>query len=860
MTRQFASAEGLAPLPIDAVIGDIVASLRKTRRLVLEAPPGAGKTTRVPRAMFDAKMAGDGEIVVLEPRRLAARMAARRVAEEMGEEVGKTVGYQVRFEDVSSAETRIRFVTEGVLTRRLLSDPNLRGVSAVVLDEFHERHLHGDVALALVRTLQQTTRPDLYIVVMSATLATEPIATFLDAPIVRSEGMMHPVALEYLPAADDRALASQVYSALRTLLVDELDGDVLVFLPGASEIRKGLELCEKLADSHNLLLVPLHGDLSPQEQDRAVRRADRRKVIFSTNVAESSVTIDGIAAVIDSGVANVASHSPWSGVSTLRVEPVSRASATQRAGRAGRTRAGRCLRLYTKANFEARPDHDIAEIRRADVTQTVLELRAASLATVAWFEAPNDAAVRSAEALLERLGALSKGAITAIGKRMLRFAVAPRLARMIVEAEARGVADDGCTMAALVGEKDIRQSSRARFGEARSGEGRFGKATHGATERSDLVALLDLFRDAEERRFSSDAMRSLGLSATATMSVERARKQLVRACKRDAASPVGEANYERALLMSVLAGYPDRVAKRLRPGGSALAMSGGGSAELSESSAVRDAQWMVAVDAEEWRGKFSVRIASAIEPEWLIDLFADEIVESSEARWNAAAERVDATSRMLYDGLVIDESPLNSADSEKVKQVLFEAALQAGAGAFAADGAIERLLARAAFIASVDRTLTAPTEADVREALASLCEGERTFAALRSKSLVNELRFRMGAAMNARLDAWAPEKVDLPSGKSARVEYEIGKSPWVESHLQDFFGTATTPKVADGRVALVVHLWAPNRRAVQVTSDLAGFWERHYAAVRKELMRKYPRHFWPEDGRVAEARLRVKKR
>ena len=347
--RPMPSPAPFTPLPIDPLLPDVVRSLGSHPSLVLEAPPGAGKTTRVPRALLD-QSGFTGDIVVLEPRRLATRMAARRVAEELGEKVGETVGYTVRFEEVSSPRTRIRFVTEGVLTRRLLSDPVLRGVSAVLLDEFHERHLHADVAIAVLRQLQRTTRPDLRIVAMSATLEAAPIATFLGCPTLRAEGRRFEVTIEHIPAPDDRPLESQIASAVRALVNRGLDGDVLVFLPGAAEIRRARDACEKIANEADLLVLPLHGDLSPEEQDRAIKPAARRKVILATNVAESSVTIDGVVAVIDSGLARVPSHAPWSGLPTLRVEKVSRASATQRAGRAGRTRPGRCVRLYTKAD------------------------------------------------------------------------------------------------------------------------------------------------------------------------------------------------------------------------------------------------------------------------------------------------------------------------------------------------------------------------------------------------------------------------------------------------------------------------------------------------------------------------------
>ncbi len=845
----------LPPLPIDPLLPDVVETLARDGAVVLEAPPGAGKTTRVPRAILDSGRT-QGQIVVLEPRRLAARMAARRVADELGDRVGGVVGYQVRFEDVSSASTRIRFVTEGVLTRRLLGDPDLSGISAIVLDEFHERHLHGDVALALVRRLRATRRPDLQVVVMSATLAAQPIADYLGCTTLRSEGRLYPIAIEHLPAADDRPLDKQVASAVRRLINEGLDGDVLVFLPGAGEIRRALETCGALAQEHQLLLVPLHGDLAPAEQDRAVARASLRKVILSTNVAESSVTIDGVVAVVDSGLARVASIAPWSGLPTLRTDRISRASATQRAGRAGRTRPGRCLRLYTRADHDARPERDVPEIARLDLTQTWLELLAGAgdVGQLAWLEAPPEASVRAALELLSRLGAVDSAgagaAVTPLGRRMLRFALHPRLARLLVEAERRGVAKEGAILAALVGERDLRLSAKARFDQRARADR--------ATERSDLILLLDLFREAQAARFSAHAMRAIGLDAGATLAVERARVQLERALDTRAPEPHEP---EDCLLMAVLAGYPDRVARRL--GGRRLAIAGGGAAELSEESAVRDAEWMVAVDADgaasygPGRRGTLVRLASGIAPEWLLDLFPGAVKETRELVWNRAAERVDATERMLYEGLTLHESFAADPRGEEVSRVLATAARERGARAFAPEGTLDRWLARARFVAehagiAADRV----DEAAVDRALVQLCEGKRSFAELREGSVLGELQAGLGAAGASRIAALAPERVTLAAGRATRIEYESGKPPWIESYLQDFFGMTATPRVADGRVPLVLHLWAPNKRAVQVTSDLAGFWERHYPAIRKELARKYPRHSWPEDPTQVTARFR----
>jgi ATP-dependent helicase HrpB len=848
----------MLPLPIDSLLPDITRSLAEHPALVLQAPPGAGKTTRVPRALLDAGLADRGQIVVLEPRRLAARMAARRVADEMGEKVGETVGFQVRFEDVSSRKTRIRYVTEGVLGRKLLTSPNLGEVAVVVLDEFHERHLQGDVALALVERLRRSSRPDLRVVAMSATLATEPLSAFLGAPVIRSEGRLFDVHVDHLPSRDDRPLASQVASAVRRLASDDLDGDVLVFLPGAAEIRRAREACERIAAEADLSLAVLHGDLSPQEQDAALVRMERRKIILSTNVAESSITIDGVVAVIDSGLARVASHSPWSGLPRLRTEKVSRASAAQRTGRAGRTRPGKCLRLYTRADFESRPENDVPEIRRVDLAQTWLELLAMNALDAPWLEPPPEAHVRAAEELLRRLGALDPSRrITETGRSMLRFAVHPRAARVIVEGERRGVADDACLAAAILAEGDIRASRGAHFGPARRDDS--------ATERSDVGALADLFREAEEGRFAPNVLRAIGLDPGAIHAVARASSQLTRAARRGAGTG-GRA--DSALGIALLAGYPDRVAKRLRAGGRSLALAGGGSAELSESSVVRDAEWMVALDAEERGGTHGavrrgqspqragtvVRLASAIEPDWLIDLFSDRVVERSAASYDPRLDAVEAKETIEWEGLVLHANERADAAPAEVARVLAQAAIAAGPAAFAPAGELDRWLARARFAASLDASIDAPTDDAVRGILSRLCEGRRTFAELRLARLLDAVRAASGRA--SEVDRLAPETVKLAGGRSVAVDYEPGKPPHVASRLQDFFGMHEGPRVGLGRVALVLELLAPNGRAVQVTTDLAGFWQRHYPAIRAELMRRYPKHSWPDDPTKPSPRMR----
>ena len=776
-------------------------------------------------------------------------MAARRVAEERGEKLGEAVGYQVRFEEVASAKTRLRFLTEGVLTRRLLSDPKLKNVGAVVLDEFHERHLQADLALALLRRLQKTARPDLKLVVMSATLDAGPVSKFLDdAPTLRSEGKRFDVAIEHLPRPDDRPLAEQIAAAVNRLVAESLDGDILVFLPGAAEIRRAQSACAAIANKHDLMVLPLHGDLSAEEQDRAVKPGPSRKVILSTNVAESSVTIDGVVAVIDSGLARVAGHSPWSGLPTLNVARVSKASVTQRAGRAGRTRPGRCLRLYTAQDFNARPGHDVAEVHRADLAETALELHAAGVADLNkfnWFEHPPQLAIEAAESLLVAIGAVdAQGAVTAVGRRMLRFPLHPRQSRMLVEAQSRGVGEQACVIAALIGERDIVASGLFKNERERKA---------GPTGPSDLLHRLDLFEGAAAANFAPSRLREMNLDVGAVMAVNRVRRQLLG--ERESGRQGDE-----ALLISILAGYPDRVAKRrtMKSDNRELLLSGGGAAQLSPSSVVQQAEFLVAVDAEERRDANqartrAVRIASRIEPEWLIDLFSDQLRETTEAKWNAQSERVEVVERMMYDQLVVGENRSNTAGGSSAASVLAEAALAAGLQRFIEPDVVANFLARVEFVAKTFPESSTPVlnDEDTREALVALCGGLKSFVELRRAAgegaLIVALRQRLSAEQQRLLDKMAPEFVAIAGRRRVRVNYETDKPPWIESRLQDFFGMKTGPIIAGGRAPVVLHLLAPNHRPAQVTTDLAGFWQRVYPQVRKELSRRYPRHAWPEN-------------
>ncbi len=818
----------LARLPIDDVLSDVVAGVRATRTCVLVAPPGAGKTTRVPGALLDSIT---GSIVVLQPRRLAARLAAARIASERGSELGREVGYQVRFDRRVSAATRIELVTEGVLTRRLLGDPELTGVGCVVIDEFHERHLDGDLALALVARLRER-RPELALLVMSATLDAEPVAAFLgNAPIVRSEGRAYPVAIEY-SQPDDRQLGKQVAAAVRRACQDKLDGDVLVFLPGTAEIRRAAEDLADCARTFDLAVLPLHGDLTADEQDLAVRPATRRKVILATNVAETSVTIDGVTCVIDSGLARIARHSPWSGIPSLEIEPVSRASCAQRAGRAGRTRPGRVIRLYTKHDHDTRRAFDVPEIGRADLAGAALELHGAGVAglgALRWFEPPPATAAEAAETLLGRLGALAP-TITELGRRMLRFPTHPRVARLLCEAETRGVAREACVIAGLVGTRELRLERRGPGAQAR------------ISSPSDLIDDLDAFLGKRD-----------GLDRGTMYAVDRAAKQLERLVDTRTRAPSSDAAVDDALQLAILTAYPDRVGRRRAPRSAEIVFAGGGSGTLASSSAVIEPELVVAVDVADTGRGTQIRRASGIEASWLLDLYLDRVAERDELVWDAERQRVERVVQLTYDGLSIDEQ----RDVEGARragraaaELLAKQAIAAGIERFVDADALGEWRARVALAAKLapESGIVAPTDDALESVLAAACEGAISFAELRELNVLALLDASLGDR-RALVDRLAPTHFTLPSKRRAAIHYKLDQAPWLASRIQDFFGLAKAPTVGDGRVPLVLHLLAPNQRPVQVTSDLPNFWTAHYPALRRQLMRRYPRHAWPEDPR-----------
>lgn len=799
-------------LPVDEVLPQLLQILQHSSCAVLEAPPGAGKTTRVPRALMES---GTGEIVVLEPRRIAARLAARRVAAELGEPVGERVGYQVRFDEKVSSRTRLRFVTEGILTRRLLSEADLPGVAAVVLDEFHERHLEGDLALALLRRLQQK-RPALRLLVMSATLDGERVAQYLDnCPVVRSEGRRFALQVEY--AGYSPAPLEQQVAAAVAQVAGQARG-ILVFLPGAAEIRRAMRACAAISARADLRMLPLHGSLAAREQDEALAASDQAKLILSTNVAESSVTVAGVDTVIDSGLARFAGYSPWSGLARLEVGRISQASAQQRAGRAARLGPGAAIRLYSEEDFHRRAEHETPEILRAELTSLLLSLRAMNLAVdeLEWMDRPPQAALERAEQLLDRLGACGEQA-----RAMARFPLSPRLARLLVEAERRGVGDVGCRAAALL-------------------------ASDARVQHHDLLAALDEPADVHLRQQTDQLRRLLRHGRPRA----NAAAQPAHHFETDRSEIQHSRAVDEALLLAVLAGFPDRVARRRA--GQQVLLAGGGSAEIEGAAPLYE--FMVAVDAEERRDRTQsasirtreltpaklaalIRLTARIEPEWLIELFAERIEERQTLEWNRAGQRVEAVSALVYDGLVIEESRGALPEAASAAALLAEKACEAGLERFVDRAALEALAARLEFAG-----FAAP---DADAALRELCAGRRSFAELRAAAggLLAQIEQRVAGG---RLEELAPSRLRLPNGRPTKVHYERGQTPWIASRLQDFFGMKETPRLGHARTPVVVHLLAPNQRAVQTTTDLAGFWQRLYPEVRRELMRRYPKHAWPE--------------
>jgi ATP-dependent helicase HrpB len=738
-------------------------------------------------------------------------------------------------------------------------DPFLEDVGIVVLDEFHERHLQSDLALAVVRELQETVRPDLRLVVMSATLETEALADYLGGcPVVTSEGRQHPIAIEWDAAGEGRPLADRVAAALRRAVEDA--GDVLVFLPGAAEIRRAAAALAPLARAAGADLLPLHGDQPLDEQARALRVGPRRRVVLATNVAETALTVEGVTTVVDSGLARTLRFDPRTGLDHLRLGAISRSAATQRAGRAGRLGPGRCIRLWSRAEDAGRREHEAPEILRVDLARTVLELAAWGLRDVrslGWLDAPPGPALARAAELLAELGALgADGAPTETGRRMLAHPVAPRLARMLVQAEDDGVAADGALLAALAAERDVLRAARA-FG---------GGAADRPPGPSDLLVRVELFEEAARARFAHHACERLGLDPGAVRAVERARRQLARATTlvSRADPPPGGAGAIERLLRCVLAGFPDRVCRRREPGSPRAVMAGGTGVTLAPESVVRAAELFVAVSVEGTSrgGEARVRVASTVERGWLERVFPGSVTRERVVTLDEARGRILGRSVVRYRALVLEEAVRGDTTRAEVAAVLAEAAARDARGLLGPRPDVDALVARLHFLARAMPELALPEDpvSLVRDAIGMLASAVESLEALRRADVPAAVVGLLTHRQRSALEREAPEHWTLPSGRRVPVVYERDRAPSVAGRIQELFGLVATPRLGGGRVPLVLALLAPNQRPVQITDDLGSFWRTTYAQVRAELRGRYPRHAWPDDPTTATPTSRAKRR
>lgn len=814
--------------------------------MLLRAPAGAGKTTRVPSALLAGGLAGSRTVIVLEPRRIAARAAARRVARELGDELGRTVGYHVRFDRRAGKQTRVLFVTEGIFLRLLQEDPMLEAVGCVVFDEFHERNLDGDLGLALARLVQRDVRPDLRLLVMSATLDTSALSSALgDCPVVESSGRLHPVAIEYAPRRSDDPLPSAVVAALRHAW-PRTAGDALVFLPGVGEIRRCRQALEDDARRLAFDLLELYGDLPPEEQDEALKPRPRRKVILATNVAETSITVEGVTLVVDSGLQRRMRFDPATALDRLELCRISRASAEQRAGRAGRTAPGLCIRLWSELDHRALAERETPEIARVDLAGAVLALLAWGERDVLhfpWVEKPPAESLGRAIELLDLLGATESGALTALGRNISRIPAHPRIGRLLLEAHSYGALEAGCLGAALLSERDawVREAGRR-------------KATH--ESGSDLWDRIQVLREFAER---GAARSELGtLHPGGALAVLHAAEQLERAA-RDAAGSSRAAMLaeEEAVGRALLAAFPDRLARRRERGSARARMAGGRGLVLADESAVTRADLFVALDVEAAEPDSRVRLASAVDRAWIP---TDRLSTRRELRFDDTSERVVELRTLEAFGLPIERHEAPAEDSAAAAPLLLAAAQKRPERAIPADDPVI-----AGFLARLNSLRLWLPEAGLPELrladlLEPMCLGRRSFADLHEAPWMDALRGALLPAHLRLLEQEAPAALTVPSGSTLRLLYDPPHPPVLAVKIQELFGLAETPRVARGRVAVKLHLLAPNDRPQQITQDLASFWRNGYPVVRKELRARYPRHAWPEDPLAALPQRRPKPR
>ena len=837
-------------LPIDAVLPALRQALSSRHEAVLEAPPGAGKTTRVPLALLDEPWLAGQRIVMLEPRRLAARAAAERLASELGEKVGETVGYRIRLDSKVGPTTRIEVVTEGILTRRLQADPALEGVGLLIFDEFHERSLDADLALALSLNGRELLRddPPLKILLMSATLEGERLSRLLDqAPVVSSEGRMHPVDIQWgRPFQPGEFVEPRVVDCVLQGLAEQ-SGSLLVFLPGQAEIRRVHQaLQDALGERPDILLCPLHGELDLNAQRAAIEPAPAglRKVVLATNIAETSLTIDGVRVVIDAGLARVPRFDPGSGMTRLDTQRISRASATQRAGRAGRLEPGVCYRLWSEAQHEQLAAHGSAEILQADLAGLALQLARWGVTPeqLRWLDQPPSAAYAQSQDLLARLGAFKPGSRDSLsehGQAMAELPAHPRIAHLLLRGQHLGLADMACNVAALLGERDIQRGGGADLHTRLallSGESKLTRGGQGGVQRARQLA-----------RQYRGLLRGKPVAA------------------------VADPEHPRWLGALLALAYPDRVAQQRREGGAEYRLANGRAALFAEVDGLMKCPWLVIADLGSRQGQREERIylAAEFDPGLFEEVLAEQVETLEILDWDERDQVVRAERQRKVGELVLSREALPGLSDEARARALLGLVRRKTLALLPWTPALRQWQARVALLRQLDLHKSAESEwPDLSDEalLASLEDWLQPYLGKVSRlshfaqlDLSSILRNLLPWPLPQRLDEWAPEHLNVPSGSNIRLDYSE-TPPILAVRLQELFGLADTPRIAQGRQQVKLHLLSPARRPVQVTQDLANFWRTTYAEVKKDLKGRYPKHYWPDDPLVAEATARAKPR
>ncbi len=839
--------------PIDEILPELKQAVLCNSSVVLHAPPGAGKTTRVPLALLDVLPPEKGRIIMLEPRRIAAVSAARWMAKTLGEQAGETIGYSIRFDSKVSQATRVEVVTEGILTRRIQNDPGLEGVAMVIFDEFHERSLHADLALALCLDIRRSLREDLKILVMSATLDYGPISSLLDnAPVVASHGRGFPVEERYLGEARDKALSGQVINAAGTAL-SETSGDVLVFLPGSGEIHACAEALRSVVEhrSDTITIHPLYGDLPFEEQERAILPAKNRKIVLATNIAETSLTIEGVHVVIDSGLTRRLRYDPSTGMNRLTTLSVSKASAEQRKGRAGRLGPGYCYRLYSPHAFQSMVPFTPPEILTSDLSALALELAAWGVkdpSLLSWLEAPPSAAWASARALLTDLGALdASGSITRAGKDMARMPLHPRLARLLVRAGELGCIRLGADLAALLSERDILR---------RGGYGRM--VSTGEADVGQRLDILEMWRKGRGTGSEAD-LRALRV-------VDRTAKQLVRLMPEARKARAGENGDPDALVSRLLlCAFPERVARKREEGGNRFVLAQGRGVRLSAVGRLSTSLFIIAVhvDAGE-RGEGLVHLAAPLTEQLVREELAGRIERLRRIEWDKREGRVITTLEERLGAVLLSAKPFTPSDEETAPLIC--EAIRSAPGLLILNKEARRFQGRVALMRRAFPEETWPDLSDEHllsspeEWLLPWLDGIRSAQDLAGLDVLPALKARLSWEQARLLEERAPASLIVPSGSRVSLDYAAGDVPVLAVKLQEMFGLADTPEIAGGRVKVLLHLLSPARRPVQITQDLKGFWDGSYQQVKKELKGRYPKHPWPDDPWNAVPTRRTKPR